>query len=493
MVLLTHGYFIQDDPKEQLIMKPYPPLGILYLAAWMDKYGVENEVFDTTFSTKRELFEDILLKKPRVVALYTNLMTKLNVIDIVRFIKNNDELKHICVVLGGPDVTHNLEGYLSIGTDLIVIGEGEQTMLEIAMTTASNDELQIANYEITQSPSQPITQLTNHPVNQSRNQQFSHINGLAYLLEDGSIHKTTPRTKLRELSELPEPARHKINLQKYLDAWKQRHGQSAISLSTQRGCPYTCKWCSTAVYGQSYRRRSPDEVVTEIQELQKNYNFDLIWFVDDVFTVSHKWLEEFKIALQTKAVKVQFECITRADRMNEGVIKTLKECGCFRVWIGAESGSQKVIDAMDRRVDVEQVRRMIKYTRKIGIETGTFIMLGYPGETEADIKETVEHLKDSNPDLFTITVAYPIKGTGMYEEVESTSFSALDWAERTDRDIEFKRTYPRRYYDFAVRWTVNSVNFHKKRLAGKLFSISAGKLFLKMSFAKMGMIYYRVS
>jgi anaerobic magnesium-protoporphyrin IX monomethyl ester cyclase len=233
-------------------------------------------------------------------------------------------------------------------------------------------------------------------------------------------------------------------------------------------------------------------VVEEIVELQKNYQFDLIWFVDDVFTVSHKWLEEFKIALQSKSVKVQFECITRADRMNEGVIKTLKDCGCFRVWIGAESGSQKVIDAMDRRVDVQQVRRMIKYTRKTGIETGTFIMLGYPGETEADIKETLEHLKDSNPDLFTITVAYPIKGTGLYEEVESTSFSNLEWAERTDRDIEFKRTYPRKYYDYAVRWTVNSVHFHKKCLENKILSLSALKLWTKMTVAKMGMFYWRV-
>jgi anaerobic magnesium-protoporphyrin IX monomethyl ester cyclase len=462
--LLTHGYFIQDDPKEQLIMRPYPPLGILYLAAWLDKYGMENDVFDTTFSTKEALFGHILTKKPRIVALYTNLMTKLNVIDIIRFVRNNEELKNTCIVLGGPDVTHNLEGYLSVGTDLIVIGEGEQTMLEIALTLAASP---------------------NHP-------NFSHINGLAYLLEDGSIHKTAPRTKLRELTELPIPARHKIDLQKYLDAWKQRHGQSAISLSTQRGCPYTCKWCSTAVYGQSYRRRSPEEVVEEIVELQKNYQFDLIWFVDDVFTVSHKWLEEFKIALQSKSVKVQFECITRADRMNEGVIKTLKDCGCFRVWIGAESGSQKVIDAMDRRVDVQQVRRMIKYTRKTGIETGTFIMLGYPGETEADIKETLEHLKDSNPDLFTITVAYPIKGTGLYEEVESTSFSNLEWAERTDRDIEFKRTYPRKYYDYAVRWTVNSVHFHKKCLENKILSLSALKLWTKMTVAKMGMFYWRV-
>jgi anaerobic magnesium-protoporphyrin IX monomethyl ester cyclase len=477
-VLLTHGYFIQDDPKEQLIMRPYPPLGILYLAGWLDKFGVENDVFDTTFETKERLFAHILDKKPKIVALYTNLMTKLNVIDIIRYVRNNEALKNTCIVLGGPDVTHNLEGYLSIGTDLIVIGEGEQTMLEIALTIVNTEGVTTNNAH-------------SNLINQSTNHIYSHINGLAYLLSDGSVHKTTPRTKLRELSELPEPARHKINLQQYLDAWKGRHGQSAISLSTQRGCPYTCKWCSTAVYGQSYRRRSPEEVVVEIKELQKNYQFDLIWFVDDVFTVSHKWLEEFKISLQTNNVSVQFECITRADRMNEGVIKTLKDCGCFRVWIGAESGSQKVIDAMDRRVDVQQVRRMIKYTRKIGIETGTFIMLGYPGETEADIKETVEHLKDSNPDLFTITIAYPIKGTGLYEEVESTSFSALDWSERTDRDIEFKRTYPRKYYDFAVRWTVNSVHFHKKRLQGQLMTVAAIKLWIKMTVAKMGMFYWR--
>jgi anaerobic magnesium-protoporphyrin IX monomethyl ester cyclase len=179
MVLLTHGYFLQDDPKEQLIMKPYPPLGILYLAAWMDKYGVENEVFDTTFSTKKALFEAILLKKPRIVALYTNLMTKLNVIDIVRFIKNNEELKHTCVVLGGPDVTHNLEGYLSIGTDLIVIGEGEQTMLEIAMSQSTNQPINVST---------PLNnrQSTNQPINQSTSHQYSHIND--------TPHKT-PRTQ----------------------------------------------------------------------------------------------------------------------------------------------------------------------------------------------------------------------------------------------------------------------------------------------------------
>ncbi|MDO8366862.1 MAG: radical SAM protein, partial [Saprospiraceae bacterium] len=246
-------------------------------------------------------------------------------------------------------------------------------------------------------------------------------------------------------------------------------------------------WCSTAVYGQSYRRRSPENVVDEIVWLQKNYAFDLIWFVDDVFTVSHKWLNEFCDALQKRRVNVRFECITRADRLNDGVLELLKAAGCFRVWIGAESGSQRIIDAMDRRVDVAQVREMIRSARRTGIEAGTFIMLGYPGETEVDIRETVQHLKDSNPDLFTITVAYPIKGTGLYDAVEASSFAELPWEKRTDRDLDFRRTYPRRYYDFAVRWTVNSVYLHKARLAGKLLTFKGLKLLGKVSVARAGM------
>jgi len=445
-------------------MKPYPPLGLLYLSAWLDLYGVENEVFDTTFSTKRIFKQHLMETRPRVLALYVNLMTKLNVLETVRFVRNQEVLKNTLIVLGGPDVTHNLADYLQHGADLIVIGEGEQTMLEIALTTnAPQISSRLAGLE------------------------FAHIPGLAFLQPDGFVFKTDGREKIRDIDTLPFPNRLKINLQLYLDAWKKAHGNSAVSVSTQRGCPYTCRWCSTAVYGQSYRRRSPENVVDEIVWLQKNYDFDLIWFVDDVFTVSHKWLKEFRDALQKRGVKVQFECITRADRLTEEMLKVLKEAGCFRVWIGAESGSQRVIDAMDRRVEVGQVREMIRSARKTGIEAGTFIMLGYPGETEDDIRETVQHLKESNPDLFTITVAYPIKGTGLYEEVEASSYAGLPWEQRTDRDLDFRRTYPRRYYDFAVRWTVNSVHLHKARLSGKLLTFKGLKLIGKVGVARAGM------
>jgi len=231
-----------------------------------------------------------------------------------------------------------------------------------------------------------------------------------------------------------------------------------------RGCPYTCKWCSRAVYGQSYRRRSAALVAKELQWIQENYKVDTVWFVDDVFTISHKWLAEFNDELKKINLKVKYECITRADRMNEEVLRLLKETGCYRVWIGAESGSQKIIDAMDRRVDVKQVREMIRKSKDYGIQSGTFIMIGYPGETEADLVETLNHLKSSDPDYYTITVAYPIKGTPLYIETEPDFTIKPAWDEGTDRQIDFKRNYSRKYYDYAIRWIYNEMALHKNNV-----------------------------
>ena len=184
-------------------------------------------------------------------------------------------------------------------------------------------------------------------------------------------------------------------------------------------------------------------------------------------------------------MQIPFECISRADRMNEEVIGLLKRAGCFRVWIGAESGSQKIIDAMDRRVSVDEVRNMIIATRKQGIETGTFIMLGYPGETEEDINETINHLKISNPDHFTITVAYPIKGTSLYNEIETKKTVEPEWHLSTDRDIDFERTYSRKYYDYAVKKVISEVNYFKSQQKNGL---TLGSVKLKTKSVLAGMV-----
>ena len=429
-IILSHGYFLKEDPRELEIMKPYVPLGILYISAWLEKNGFENDVYDSTFSSFEKFCENLLTKKPQLLCLYTNLMTKLNILKIIDFVKNEPLLSNTKIILGGPEVRNHDEAFLNYGAHIIVVGEGEQTMLDICL----------------------------HFIDGQFN--ISEIESICYK-EDGKIIRTKERSKIRSIDELPFPNRHKVDLQKYFDAWKSKHGTSSISLSTMRGCPYTCNWCSRAVYGQSYRRRSPKLVVDEIIDVQKNYQFDSIWFVDDVFTISHKWLAEFNHEINSRQVKINFECITRADRLTDEALLMLKESGCVRVWIGTESGSQKIIDAMDRRVDVKQVRRMLIAAKKMGIQTGTFIMVGYPGENIEDIEETIKHLTESDPDLYTITIAYPIKGTQLYNQTESNFINQQPWHNSTDRQIDFKRTHHKKFYEMAIRLIYNEVKLHK--------------------------------
>ncbi len=432
-VFLTHAYYLNEDSREQLIMKPYVPLGILYIAAYLEKNNIQVTVFDTTFSTFENQCAELIKTPPRIIGIYVNLMTRLNVLRLIQFIKTEKILSGTKTILGGPEVKHSAENFLAAGADFVITGEGEETMYELSEAI-----------------------LKNHS-------DFSNIKSVVYANGREYVHNPE-RQNIRDINTLPFPAREKVDLQKYFDVWKKRHGQSAVSVSTMRGCPYTCKWCSRAVYGQSYRRRDAELVVQELQWIHENYQVDTVWFVDDVFTISHKWLGEFNVAVKALNISLKYECITRADRMNEEVIQLLKESGCYRVWIGAESGSQKIIDAMDRRVEVGQVRSMIHKTREAGLQAGTFIMVGYPGETEADLEETLQHLKLSDPDQYTITVAYPIRGTPLFEETKKDFINPPNWDKGSDRQIDFKRTYSRKYYDFAIRWMANEVALHKTRL-----------------------------
>ena len=434
-LVLTHAYYLYEDDKEQKIMKPYAPLGLLYISAYLNQNKVENHLFDSTFYNLEKQLEFIKEKQPKAIAIYTNLMTKVNVIALVKTLKKNPEYGFPKIILGGPDITYNCKNYLQTGVDFLIIGEGEETTLELYQAIKNKTD-------------------------------YASISGIAYL-KDKTVVKTAARIKMKDLSELPLPNRAAIPVEKYLETWKKHHGKSSMTISTQRGCPYTCKWCSTAVYGQSYRRRPPEMVAAELRMLKDTYNPDSIWFVDDVFSVSHKWIKAFHSEVLKQEAIIPFECITRAERLNDEVLQLLKEAGCFRIWIGAESGSQKIIDAMDRRVDVNVVKEAIQKTNALGIETGTFIMVGYPGENIEDIHETVRYLKAANPTHFTITVAYPIKGTSLYTEIEDEITIQPNWETSTDREIDFKRTYSRKFYDYAVSHIVNEVNYSKEALRGK--------------------------
>jgi radical SAM superfamily enzyme YgiQ (UPF0313 family) len=452
-IVLTHAYYLFEDEKEQAIMKPYPPLGLLYVSAYLQEKQVENYVYDSTFYSFKEQLNFIGEKQPKVIAIYTNLMTKINVVKLINILNSDEKYGFPKIILGGPDITYNLENYLNLKVDFLIIGEGEETMYDL-YTAIINNTL------------------------------FDEIPGIAYL-KNNKVVKTVPRIKIKDLSELPLPNRSAIPVEKYLNLWKTNHGQSSMTVSTQRGCPYTCKWCSTAVYGQSYRRRPANLVAKELKDLKDTYKPDTIWFVDDVFTVSHKWIKSFHEEVIKQDAIIPFECITRAERLTDEVLQLLKEAGCYRIWIGAESGSQKIVDAMDRRVDINVVKSAIQKTNSLGMETGTFIMLGYPGEEEEDIIQTVTYLKVANPTHFTITLAYPIKGTSLYNDIEREITEKPDWNTSTDRDIDFKRTYKREYYNHALRYVINEVNHYREKQKGNYYK--ALKMKTKSIIAQTGM------
>lgn len=429
-ILLTHGYCLYEDPHELKVMKPYPPLGLLYNAAYLKRAGFDVRVFDTTFSRLAEFEAYLQRERPSVVGVYTNLMTKFNVLKLIAVCRQIGAT----VILGGPEPANYVAEYLEHGADVIVVGEGEATLAELLPRLAKDGPHRLAG-----------------------------VAGAFYRAEDGSIGRNAPRAYLPDLDALPDPDREAIDLDRYVETWRTHHGVGSVSLICARGCPYHCEWCSHAVYGNTHRRRSPQRVAAEVEYLLARYKPDQLWYADDVFTIKHSWLFEYADELKRRRLRLPFECISRADRLTEQVIDRLAEMGCYRLWIGSESGSQNVLDLMRREVSVAQVQAMTHALKRRGIQTGMFIMLGYEGEEEHDLAATVEHLKQAAPDVFLTTVAYPIKGTPYYGKVADRVLARTDWAQRSDRDLSVRGRHSPRYYSFATRWMVNAVALHRER------------------------------
>lgn len=429
-ILLTHGYFLYEDPKEQQIMKPYPPLGILYICSHLRSKGIRAEVFDSTFSSRRQLFDLLEQGPPSVIGVYANLMTRPNVVEILKKAKQAGWQ----TVVGGPEPGAYVEQYLEVGADVVVIGEGELTLEELV----------------------PVLRMRSPD-------QLHNVEGIAFRAVDGSIVRTKPRAQIRDIDAQPWPDRETINYSQYLDTWRKHHGQGSVSLITARGCPYHCRWCSHEVFGKTHRRRKPALVADELQWLIQRYEPEMAWMADDVFTIHHGWLFQYAAELKNRGIKLPFECISRADRLNTRVAETLAEMGCFRVWIGSESGSQRILDAMERGVTVEEVQTAVATCRSFGIQTGMFLMWGYEGEELSDIEATISHVKTSDPDIFFTTVAYPIKGTPYFSEVEQRVENAKAWSVGSDRDFRVRGRHSRRYYSFADQLLRNEVELERLR------------------------------
>lgn len=420
-LLLTHGYFLSLDPAEQRVMRPHPPLGVLYLSSYLKSRGVDVGVFDSTFSSMLDFTHALDAARPPVVGIAVNLMTKRNALRMIAIAKQFGAR----VVIGGPDPPHHAESYLDAGADVVVIGEGEATLAELlpALSGSGGD--------------------------------LAAIHGIAFK-SDGAVIRTPPRAQLPDLDRQPYPDRDAIDMAAYLDAWRRRHGVGTVSLITARGCPYTCTWCSRSVFGETHRRRSVTNVADEVEAIADRYHPERIWYADDVFAIHRSWTLNYARELERRRIRRPFECISRAERIDDDVAAALASLGCFRVWIGSESGSQRVLDAMKRKVSVDQVHAAAARLRRHGIEVGMFIMLGYDGEELRDLRATVDHLKRTAPDVFLTTVSYPIKGTPYYQQV-SDRLVPQPWRDSTDRDLVVRGRPVRAYYDFARRWMTAEV------------------------------------
>jgi anaerobic magnesium-protoporphyrin IX monomethyl ester cyclase len=447
-LLLANAYFLSLDAEEQRVMRPHPPLGVLYLSSHLKSRGIDVGVFDGTFRSLEAFAVTLQRDRPPVVGIAVNLMTKRNALAMIALAKQHGSR----VVIGGPDPPYHAASYLNAGADVVVIGEGEQTLEELLPVL-------LADRLVRRSPGG----------GGSLGEGGAAIHGIVFKSPDGLVVRTPPRPLLPDLDRQPFPDRSAIDLPMYLNAWRERHGVGTVSLITARGCPYTCTWCSRSVFGETHRRRSVTNVADEVEAIVDRYHPERLWYADDVFAIHRGWTIEYARELERRRLRLPFECISRAERIDDAVADALASLGCFRVWIGSESGSQRVLDAMKRKVSVEQVRTAAARLRRRGIEVGMFIMLGYDGEQLSDLRATVDHLKRTAPDVFLTTVSYPIKGTPYYDTVADRLASPKAWHEGTDRDLIVRGRPPRRYYDFARRWMTAEVarhdHWHRRRYA----------------------------
>ena len=413
-LLLTHAYFLHADAKELQIMKPYAPLGILYLSSWLRSKGFDVEIYDSTFGSREELFRILLDGPPAALGIYGNLMTRANVIDTI----TTARAAGWRVIVGGPEPSNYAEEYLAAGADVVIPGEAELAL----------ERLMATGFEPTAWPG---------------------IAGIIFRGAAGRVVRNGAAPLLPDLDAQPWPDRERIDIPRYMKTWREHHGKSSISIITARGCPYKCNWCSHSVYGHTHRRRSPGAVAEEVDWLLNRYEPDMLWIADDVFTIHHGWIFEYAAELKRRRIRIPFECITRADRVNERIAETLRELGCMRVWIGSESGSQRILNAMERGVTVEQVRRAVALCKANEMETGMFLMWGYDGEEIGDIEATVDHVKQCRPDVFFTTVSYPIKGTPYFEKVASRVVNIKPWSRSSDREFQIRGRHSRRFYKYA--------------------------------------------
>ena len=433
-VLLTHSYHLYYDPKQVRKMQPYPPLGTLYAAALLRQHGFSVALFDTMLEDPELGFRAALARhRPRVVAIYEDNFNFLSKMCLTRMrevafgMLEEARSYRALVVANGSDASDHVEEYLRSGFDYVLLREGERTLLELVQGLAAGGSDRFrASLLLTKEQA---------------------TKGLAFWDQQTSRIVYTPmRPPLRDLDNMPFPARDLIDLDHYRDLWRSAHGYFSMNAVASRGCPFRCNWCAKPIYGDLFHVRSADGVAEEMRELKESFGVEHIWFADDIFGLKPRWPGELADAVEHRRATLPFKVQSRVNLMTAKAASALGRAGCTEVWIGVESGSQRILDAMDKGTRVDEVPVARENLRRHGIRACFFLQFGYPGETWDDIQETIRLVRRTRPDDIGVSVSYPLPGTKFYDRVQQELGAKRNWVDSDDLAMMFKGTYTEQFY-----------------------------------------------
>jgi len=384
-------------PKWHQRVTDYPPLGLAYLAAVLEREGHAVRILDFGLRPSRPLEDDIadvVAFRPDVVGFTVMTGGYHNVQQSMALLK--EALPTIPTVLGGPHPTVFPEEVAADpGVDFVAFGEGEETLTELVAALQDGTD------------------------------DFSRIQGLAYAW-DGGVVRTPERPLIRDLDALPFPARHLLELDKYSLAGPD--GEPMLTLLSSRGCPYNCSYCFKGIVGRTYRQRSPESILAELKYLQATYGVRNFYFIDDLFTLSTKRLMTISQMIVDERLDIRWQCLGRVDRVTPESLEAMAHAGCHEIHYGIESGNLEILAATAKRITLEQVRQAVAWTSQSGIRSKGYFMLGLPGDTDETMEQTIRFACELELDEAMFSITTPFPGTRLWEELvkkhPETRFSA---------------------------------------------------------------------